>query len=193
MSKTENNKIICFFLINELYPNYNENPYEEFNNKKPIGDNSLNKLNTSCSNIDINEDEEEKYIPSTLLDLSREKSKKIEDNDEIDNKFINELDINSKPFFPKNKLYKIINQHNQVNNNNNNSNNKCQKINNKKKKKMFCIKKGDWVCYDCKNLNFCFRDKCNRCELDKEESEQKYIDAGKTILCKLNDQLFNSI
>ena len=97
----------------------------------------------------------------------------------------NRININSKPFFPKNKLSKINNQFNN-NNNNNSSNNKSKKTKNKKKKKNFVVKKGDWVCYNCKNINYSFRDKCNKCALDKEESEQKYIDAGKAILSKLN-------
>ncbi len=192
--QNENNRI---FLINELYNDFNNNPYDEFSEKKSSEGNSSNSLNTSCSSIDINEDEEMHYIPSKLLDLSREQSIKMEDNNnmifekETINPFVNELDINSEPFFPKNKLSKINNQHNQFNNNNNNnnSNNKSKKTKNKKKKKNFVAKKGDWVCYNCKNINYSFRDKCNKCALDKEESEQKYIDAGKAILSKLN-QLF---
>lgn len=30
---------------------------------------------------------------------------------------------------------------------------------------------GDWICFNCKNLNFAFRTVCNRCQLSKEESE----------------------
>jgi hypothetical protein len=193
----------CIFLINELYPNYNNNPYDEFNYKIPSKENSLNSLDTSITSIDINEEEEKKYIPSTLFDYSRNRSKIIEGKDNVvfiqkkDSKiFVNDLDLNSKPFFPKTFSQinnKNINQNNilasQQNKNIDNSNNEwneCKKKKNKKKKN-FNVKKGDWVCYDCKNINFSFRDKCNRCKLNKEESEQKYIDAGKNILSKLND------
>lgn len=34
---------------------------------------------------------------------------------------------------------------------------------------------GDWVCLNCNNLNFSFRDICNRCDLHR-------IDVGKTIM-----------
>ena len=183
------------FLINEFYQNYNNNPYDEFNYKIPSEDNSLNSLDTSNTSSDISEEEEEKYIPSDLFDLS-----KIEDNDNVvltqkkDNIiFMNDLDLNSKPFFPKTFSQinnENINQNNklasQQNKNINNCNNECKKVKNKKKKK-FNVKKGDWVCYNCKNINFSFRDNCNRCKLNKEESEQKYIDAGNIILSKLND------
>ena len=61
----------CIFLINEFYPNCNNNPYDEFNYKIPSEDNSLNSLDTSNTSSDINEEEEEKYIPSDLFDLSK--------------------------------------------------------------------------------------------------------------------------
>ena len=43
---------------------------------------------------------------------------------------------------------------------------------NKKKKEIKVLKEreGDWICYFCKNLNFSFRDFCNRCQKTKEES-----------------------
>lgn len=34
---------------------------------------------------------------------------------------------------------------------------------------------GDWLCLNCNNLNFGFRDFCNRCELDR-------LQVGKTIM-----------
>lgn len=43
---------------------------------------------------------------------------------------------------------------------------------NNKKKKPFIEREGDWVCYQCKNLNFSFRLTCNRCEISKEENEK---------------------
>ena len=36
---------------------------------------------------------------------------------------------------------------------------------------------GDWVCLNCSNLNFSFRDVCNRCDMDR-------MDVGKTIMNK---------
>ena len=44
-------------------------------------------------------------------------------------------------------------------------NNKYQK----KKQKPFMERTGDWICKKCKNLNFSFRQECNRCKLPKKE------------------------
>jgi hypothetical protein len=41
-------------------------------------------------------------------------------------------------------------------------------------KKSFIERPGDWICYNCKNLNFAFRTNCNRCHLTKSEN-QKYF------------------
>lgn len=30
-------------------------------------------------------------------------------------------------------------------------------------------RKGDWICVECKNLNFAFRTECNRCHISKKE------------------------
>jgi hypothetical protein len=37
----------------------------------------------------------------------------------------------------------------------------------KKKQKKFQEREGDWTCSKCKNLNFAFRQECNRCKLPK--------------------------
>ena len=46
-------------------------------------------------------------------------------------------------------------------------NNKYQK----KKQKPFTERTGDWICKKCKNLNFAFRQECNRCKLPRKEVE----------------------
>lgn len=38
-------------------------------------------------------------------------------------------------------------------------------LNEKRKNKE---KKGDWMCQNCKNLNFGFRKVCNRCQINRE-------------------------
>jgi len=43
-------------------------------------------------------------------------------------------------------------------------------IDNNKLKKPFLERPGDWVCIKCKNLNFAFRNSCNRCHTLKTES-----------------------
>ena len=39
--------------------------------------------------------------------------------------------------------------------------------------KPFVERTGDWICKSCQNLNFAFRNKCNRCGLQK--SEENYV------------------
>ena len=56
-------------------------------------------------------------------------------------------------------------------------NNKYQK----KKQKPFMERTGDWICKKCKNLNFSFRQECNRCKLPKKEvieTEEKKEDTN---------------
>ena len=52
--------------------------------------------------------------------------------------------------------------------NNNYYNNKFQKT----KQKHFTERHGDWICKQCKNLNFSFRYECNRCKCPKKEEEE---------------------
>lgn len=52
-----------------------------------------------------------------------------------------------------------------------NSNKKNAKSDSKKIKKPFIEREGDWLCFQCKNLNFSFRISCNRCQISKEENE----------------------
>lgn len=45
----------------------------------------------------------------------------------------------------------------------------------KRKTKVFTEREGDWVCNNCKNLNFAFRVECNRCHLPKGSTEKKEV------------------
>ena len=39
----------------------------------------------------------------------------------------------------------------------------------KKKARPFTERTGDWICKNCKNLNFAFRNECNRCKIPKND------------------------
>ena len=47
-----------------------------------------------------------------------------------------------------------------------------EKLDLSRKKRPFVERDGDWICLNCKNLNFSFRTTCNRCKITKEESEK---------------------
>ena len=51
-----------------------------------------------------------------------------------------------------------------------------------KKRKTFNERDGDWCCYKCKNINFSFRIKCNRCKLGKKDSEKMTEEAIDTLI-----------
>jgi hypothetical protein len=46
-------------------------------------------------------------------------------------------------------------------------------------KKPFVERPGDWICSNCQNLNFAFRNNCNRCHLSRNESQNILDKNGK--------------
>ena len=117
--------------------------------------------------------------------------------------FVYQLDFNSEPFIPKfkNSQSQLSNDQSNIsdkdnkksknhinlfkddyNNNQKEEKNYNENKKNKKKKKVFIKRKNDWYCYRCKNINFGFRVKCNKCQLKKEESEEKYNEAYEKLL-----------
>ena len=95
--------------------------------------------------------------------------------------------INDPKVFSPTKL-RNNEQNNKQNNNKketlNNGKNKFDngKKNKQKNKKFFEVREGDWRCSNCNNLNFSFRNKCNRCSLPKELSQS---------MDPMNPQAFN--
>lgn len=63
-------------------------------------------------------------------------------------------------------------------------NNKQKKQN---KKKNFVEREGDWTCFYCKNLNFSFRKKCNRCKALKVNSEKEHDNYMDNVLMIINE------
>lgn len=57
-----------------------------------------------------------------------------------------------------------------------------------KKGKVFKERAGDWVCFKCNNLNFSFRVICNRCKIDKSESEKLNRDYLKSVINKMGNK-----
>ena len=162
-------------LINELDNNFS-NPHTPIT---PIYNNENNNNNVdNKGKFNIND------IPIIDLGKAKEKEKEEEKEEEkenenenkIEDKIGNESQIQT-PLsllkvnkFDYTKMKFNIPILNNMNNNINNINNQ----NKEKPKKPFEIRAGDWTCYDCNNLNFAFRIKCNRCGLPKEVSLQKF-------------------
>lgn len=73
----------------------------------------------------------------------------------------------------QNNVNSVINsKSNNGNENTKNNNRQTNQGSTVKKHKPFTERAGDWVCSKCKNLNFAFRTMCNRCHLQKSESEK---------------------
>jgi len=53
-----------------------------------------------------------------------------------------------------------------------------------KKMRPFAERTGDWICRNCRNLNFSFRTECNRCKLPKKET----MDVRKNNVYKANNE-----
>jgi hypothetical protein len=56
----------------------------------------------------------------------------------------------------------------------------------KKTQKKFESREGDWNCYFCKNLNFSFRKKCNKCGILKKDSESLHDKCMENVLFIIN-------
>jgi hypothetical protein len=58
-----------------------------------------------------------------------------------------------------------------------------QKKTKKEKVKNFVEREDDWVCFYCQNLNFSFREYCNRCNAYKNDSEKEHDLYMENVLC----------
>ena len=143
------------YLSNDLITALDNNLSNPQTPNIPLNNNNNNNNDNGNNNFNISQ------IPK--IDL------KNDDNEESDDK-INNKNINQTPLslLKMNKFdyTKIKNTGTNVNYNNQNLK--------EKHKKPFEIRAGDWNCFDCSNLNFSFRIKCNRCGLPKEVSMQKF-------------------
>ena len=168
----------------------------------------LNEIQTKNINInkcifkEIQPDLQKYKLPKSLFNTSKNKEIEKEKKDSLAVLIDKNLNLSSQPFMPKNKENVVV-----MNNNFNNVSfyinsmgnkfdqipmnylkyNNCLKNNKKKKKKKeFVEREGDWSCYRCKNINFSFRNICNKCHFSKEESEKKFNEVGEALL-KLAD------
>ena len=183
-------------------PLFNSKLFIDLEIDKEIEDLNNNSENNTEDSDNSLEGEEINYLSNELIeeldfcdfcDIQKSKEKSVCKNEkEKDNK-INNMNSNSNiinsllslvdngyVFKPKNfkPIYDNNKNQNLFNKNNNNKNHMKQ---NMKNNNLFLFnnlnnyrdQKNDWVCTFCNNLNFSFRTKCNRCKVNKEESEKR--------------------
>ena len=135
----------------------------------------LDTINSSILENEINEND---ILFSSLHTFNQ--------NNNQENSPFNFIPINSKNLNDSN-----INIDNIKNVNNNNNEENSEIIipirKKKKQKKNFEVREGDWTCYFCKNLNFSFRKKCNRCGVNKDYSESQHDKCMEHVLSIIND------
>ena len=99
--------------------------------------------------------------------------------------FSNFINYNNNPTFGTNNQNMINNYYSKSfelhNSQNNNEEFKY------KNKKPFIERPGDWICYNCRNINFAFRTKCNRCQITKNIN---HILNKENQLMLINNKLF---
>lgn len=155
--------------------------FSDSQNNTEGSDTSFEAEEINClSNELIEELDNNSESPKEIETEKDNKSNNINDSHNIINSLLS-LANNGYEFKPKNfnpsftkNLPNINNIYiNQMINNNSyllNLANKKNKGNNAANKR---DQKQDWICAFCKNLNFSFRTKCNRCKVKKEESDKR--------------------
>ena len=163
------------FLTFEKFPNNSEeNSYE----------NSISKCETNFSSQN---ETIRQYLTKELLDTinfsilneTNEKNNALNLNNDLKNS----LNPSFHFFLNKNMTF---NSNNIINKE---DFSKMKKIKKKKKKnkKNFEEREGDWNCYFCRNLNFTFRKKCNKCGIFKYYSDKFHDKFMENVLSIIND------
>ena len=164
------NDIDCPPFIPSNYNNNNNNATKEIIRKDSNDSSSKDKESDSTSAISEKREEENNFSTFNKIEKNKNKEKMVEDeylvemfgrkgwicrlcnnfNYETRNK-CNRCGIVKKP-------KKILDLKQKVDHKANNNNNDVKERNNKK---------GDWICINCRNLNYSFRTICNRCKIPK--------------------------
>jgi hypothetical protein len=150
--------------INQI--NNNKNNLSDFNNHNMNNMNNINNMNYNLGNTNnFNNYMNYNYINNASLNYNINNPQIY-----VPTKFRNKDQIGE-----KNKQFNLYqNPKKEEQNNGKNKFDGGNKKNNQnskkegKNKKHFEVRAGDWTCSKCNNLNFSFRNKCNRCGLPKE-------------------------
>ena len=107
----------------------------------------------------FNQEEEEDLDNGNLKNLSTNSNSSQNSNNEKQNYKYNKENLNEQSM--KKQKIKIKNK------------NLCKKLKERE---------GDWTCFYCKNLNFSFRNKCNKCNISKKKSDEGHDNYFQRIL-----------
>ena len=148
---------------------------ETFSIRQCLSKDLLDTINSSILENEINEND---ILFSSLHTFNK--------NNNQENSPFNFIPISNKNLNDSNNNIDNIKNVNNINNEEN-----CEiriPIRKKKKqKKNFEVREGDWTCYFCKNLNFSFRKKCNRCGVNKDYSESQHDKCMEHVLSIIKD------
>ena len=172
-NKNNLNNFNTYNMNNNFIINNNFNNYQNYN--------YINNININ-GNLNYNMNNPQIYVPSRL------RNKDQINNQEIiygqNHQYNNNIPIQNQ------KKEEHINSKNKFDGNKKNAQNSKKEG---KNKKHFEVRAGDWTCTKCNNLNFSFRNKCNRCGLPKELNK-KFEQINPDIFTQnQNYQLMNGI
>ena len=179
-----NNNNMNYMQESNFYPNKNYNQGDNqnniyTNNFQNVYNNNIN-FNNYNYNINFPEMQNNNNInialnnnPPIFVPKQLRNNDYIQKNNVIMNEKIDNFNFNNDKLNQKNKF----------------DNNKRNMQNSKKEGKMkkhFEVRVGDWTCSKCANLNFSFRNKCNRCGIPKELSEKIHSELLKQEMMRQN-------
>ena len=185
----------CQYLSKDLLETINitdESEIENDDNKENISENNDNNNKsisprTNASSCDDNNNKENNKGPIVLI--TDTPTPIIDNGYFFTPKNFNKNDYSNMNYNINNNIINNINLNINKNKNINFNNNSEHK---KTKKSKLKEREGDWTCFFCKNLNFSFRKKCNRCGIQREKSDIFYDNYMENLKKLINNNLKNS-
>lgn len=157
-------------IINQVQYNHSnsiKNIYSSFNSSFFV--NICDSNHTSNDSFNLNSQQEDFLLSKDLMQYIGYKKYKLNKSNSPNKTKLQEISMNIDDFFgnsPSSSNTSTLNLYTSKNLNFL-TNNKNSNFNQNYNKKRLIKRLGDWKCFYCKNINFCFRTKCNICHRDK--------------------------
>ena len=184
----------CQYLSKDLLETINiiddseiDNDNKDNNSENNDNNNKSISPRTNASSCDDNNNKENNKGPIVLI--TDTPTPIIDNGYFFTPKNFKKNDYTNNNYNNNNNIINNINLNNNINKNNNFNNNSEHK---KTKKSKLKEREGDWTCFFCKNLNFSFRKKCNRCGIQREKSEIFYDNYMENLKKFINNNLKNT-